>query len=141
MEQRVSIITLGVEDLERSTSFYERLGWQRSMTKSEGIAFFRAGGIVLALFPRSELAKDANVADDGQGFSGITLAYNVRRRDEVDAVLAEAEAADARILKPAQDAFWGGYCGYFADPDGYAWEVAWNPYFEVAADGRIRIPD
>src|SRR5271165_3735358 len=117
MEQRVSIITLGVSDLKRSTEFYERLGWRRSMAKAEGIVFFQAGGMALALFPRHELAKDANLSDDGQGFSGISLAYNARNRDEVDAVLAEIEAAGARVLKAAQEAFWGGYSGYFSDPD------------------------
>jgi uncharacterized protein len=141
MEQRVSIITLGVANLEGSRSFYERLGWRRGMTKAEGIAFFQLGGMALALFPRDELARDANIADDGRGFSGISLAYNTRRREEVDSVLAEAEAAGAKGLKQAQEAFWGGYSGYFADPDGFVWEVAWNPFFEIAEDGRIRIPD
>ena len=141
MEQRVSIITLGVGDLERSKSFYERLGWRRGMTKSEGIAFFQAGGIALALFPREELARDANITDDGQGFRGFSLAYNTRQREEVDAVIAEAEAAGATVLKPAEEAFWGGYSGYFADPDGFVWEVAWNPFFEIAEDGGIRIPE
>jgi len=141
VEQRLSIITLGVEDLERSKGFYERLGWQRSTTKSDGIVFFQAGGTVLALYPRHELAEDANLADDGQGFRGFSLAYNARSREEVDSVLAEAEAAGAKVLKPAKDAFWGGYSGYFADPDGFAWEVAWNPFFEIAEDGRVQLPD
>ena len=140
MEQRVSIITLGVQDLERSNGFYERLGWRRSMRESEGIAFFQAGGAVLALYPRQELARDAQVAEVRRGFGGITLAYNARMREEVDAVLAEAVAAGAKLLKPAQDAFWGGYSGYFADPDGFVWEVAWNPFFEIAEDGSIRLP-
>ena len=141
MEQRVSIITLGVSDLARSKEFYERLGWQRSMTKSEGIVFFQAGGMGLALYPRQELAKDANVPADGQGFSGISLAYNARSRGEVDSVLVEAKAAGATILKPAQEAFWGGYSGYFSDPDGFLWEVAWNPSFSIEKDGSIRIPE
>jgi uncharacterized protein len=141
MEPRISIITLGVEDLNRSRSFYERLGWRRCMVNAEGIAFFRAGGMLLALYPRHELANDASLADDGHGFGGFTLAYNARTRDEVDSVLAEAEAAGAKILKPAQDVFWGGYSGYFADPDGFAWEVAWNPSFEIAEDGRVLVPD
>jgi|SRR5580704_4802541 catechol 2,3-dioxygenase-like lactoylglutathione lyase family enzyme len=141
MEQRVSIITLGVRNLERSKSFYERLGWRRGMTKSEGIAFFQAGRIALALFPREELARDANITDDGQGFRGFSLAYNTRQREEVDAVIAEAEAAGATVLKPAEEAFWGGYSGYFADPDRFVWEVAWNPFFEIAEDGGIRIPE
>jgi predicted lactoylglutathione lyase len=141
MEQRVSIITLGVGDLGRSKSFYERLGWRRGMTKSEGIAFFQAGGIALALFPREELARDANITDGGQGFRGFSLAYNSRQREEVDAVIAEAEAAGATVLKSAEEAFWGGYSGYFAEPDGFVWEVAWNPFFEIAEDGGIRIPE
>jgi uncharacterized protein len=142
MEQRVSIITLGVADLDRSRAFYERLGWKRSMAQSEGVAFFQAGGMALALYPRAELAKDANVVDGtAANFSGFTLAYNARSREEVDAVLAEAVAAGATLLKPAKHAFWGGYSGYFADPDGFAWEVAWNPHFALAADGSLRLPD
>ena len=141
MEQRVSIITLGVADLDRSREFYERLGWRRSMAKAEGIVFFQAGGIAVALFPRIELAQDANIAPDGEGFSGLSLAYNVRARAEVDSVLEGAVAAGAKILKPAQEAFWGGYSGYFSDPDGFLWEVAWNPSFPIAEDGSIRIPE
>jgi len=141
MEQRVSLITLGVADLERSRAFYERMGWRRSMAQTEGIVFFRAGGMALALYPRHELAKDANVAADGHGFGGITLAYNSRTRAEVDSVLNEAAAAGAKIVKPAEEAFWGGYSGYFSDPDGFLWEVAWNPGFAIAEDGSIRIPD
>jgi catechol 2,3-dioxygenase-like lactoylglutathione lyase family enzyme len=140
MEQRVSIITLGVANLERSRAFYERLGWKRSMASAEGVVFFQAGGMALALYPWSDLAKDANIAPGGQGFSGVALAYNARSRGEVDAVLAEAEAAGARILKPAQEAFWGGYSGYFCDPDNFPWEVAWNPSFPIAEDGSIRLP-
>ena len=96
--------------------------------------------MALALFPH-ELAKDANITSDGLGWSGITLAQNVRTRDEVDSLLAEAVAAGAKLLKPAQDVFWGGYSGYFADPDGFLWEVAWNPHFPIAEDGSVRIPD
>jgi hypothetical protein len=134
-------VTLGVANLERSREFYEQLGWRRSMAKAEGIVFFQAGGMALALYPRWELAKDANIVEEGRGFGGITLAYNARSREEVDAVLNEAAAAGAKILKPAQDAFWGGYSGYFSDPDGFPWEIAWNPSFAIAADGSIRLPD
>jgi hypothetical protein len=141
MEQRVSIVTLGVADLQRSRKFYERLGWRRSMAKAEGVVFFQAGGMALALYPRRELAKDANSSSDGQGCSGMALAYNGRNREEVDSVLAQAEAAGAKILKPAQEAFWGGYSGYFSDLDGFLWEVAWNPSFPIAEDGSIHIPD
>jgi hypothetical protein len=141
MEQRVSIVTLGVKDLNHSREFYERLGWHRSMADNEGIVFFQVGGMALAFYPRNELVKDANVPADGSGFGGITLAYNTRTRDEVDSVLAQAQSAGARLLKHAAEAFWGGYSGYFADPDGFAWEVAWNPFFQIAADGSIKLPD
>lgn len=141
MEQRVSLITLGVADLGRARAFYERLGWKRSFCKAEGVAFFQIGGLALALWPRVELAKDANATDDGGKFTGIALAYNTRSRDEVDTVLAEAVAAGGRLLKPAQQAFWGGYQGYFADPEGHLWEVAWNPGFALDADGNVTLPD
>src|SRR5277367_4819789 len=111
------------------------------MIKAEGIVFFQTGGMALALYPRHGLAEDANVSPDGGGFSGVSLAYNGRSRAEVDAVLAEAVAAGAKLVKPAQEAFWGGYSGYFGDPDGFLWEVAWNPSFAIAEDGSIRIPD
>jgi uncharacterized protein len=140
MEQRLSIITLGVTNLTRSHEFYERLGWRKSSASSDGIVFFQAGGMVLALYPREELAKDANISAEGQGFRGITIAFNTRNREEVDAVLAEAEKCGAKILKPAQEAFWGGYSGYFADPDGFLWEVAWNPFFTIAANGALELP-
>lgn len=140
MEQRLSIVTLGVSDLSRSREFYERLGWRRSTASSEAIVFFQAGCMALALYPRAELAKDANVAADGTGFRGITLAYNARSREDVDRVLAEAKAAGAKILKPAQEAFWGGYSGYFSDPDGFLWEVAWNPFFRIAENGAMQLP-
>ena len=141
MEQRVSIVTLGVADLNRSREFYERLGWRRSMANTEGIVFFQTGGMALALYPRPDLAQDAKVSAEGHGFPGITLAHNTRNRTEVDSVLREAAAAGARIVKPAEEAFWGGYSGYFSDPDGFLWEVAWNPGFAIAEDGSIQIPD
>lgn len=141
MEQRLSIITLGVGDLTRSLEFYQRLGWQRSMKDSDGIVFFQAAGIAIAIYPRSELAKDATVSAEGQGFPGFTLAYNTRSREEVDSVLTEAQDAGAKLIKPAKDAFWGGYSGYFSDPDGFLWEVAWNPFFAVAESGAITVPD
>src|SRR5271170_3717102 len=141
MEPRISLITLGVADLQRSREFYERLGWKRAMRAAEGIVFFQAGGMVLALYPRRGLAADAAVSPDGAGFRGIALAYNTRSREEVDAVLAEAEAAGATVLRSARAASWGGYSGYFADPDGFPWEVAWNPGFPIAADKSLRLPD
>src|ERR1700756_3006827 len=113
MEQRISMVTLGVSDLGRSREFYERLGWRRAAVKVEGIVFFQAGGMALALYPREELAKDANVSSEGRGFNGMTLAYNTRNREEVDSVMAEAQAAGAQLVKAAKEAFWGGYSGYF----------------------------
>jgi uncharacterized protein len=140
MESRLSIVTLGVADLARSREFYERLGWRKSSASSDGITFFQAGGMALALYPREELAKDANTSADGQGFRGFTLAYNTRSREEVNAVLAEAQRCGANVVKPAQEAFWGGYSGYFADPDGFLWEVAWNPFFTISANGALELP-
>jgi predicted lactoylglutathione lyase len=141
MEQRISLITLGVADSARSSQFYGRLGWRRSTAQSEGIVFFQAGGMGLALYPRAELEADATVSSDGQGFPGFTIAYNSRSRDEVDSILAQAVAVGVKLLRPAQEAIWRGYSGYFSDPDGFLWEVAWNPFFPVAEDGRIQIPD
>ncbi len=139
MEQRISVVTLGVADLERSRRFFEEgLGWTRS-TNDENIAFYQVNGAVLALFPRKELARDANLSEAGKGFGGITLAYCARNREEVDRVLEEARRAGATILKPAQDVFWGGYSGYFADPDGHPWEVAWNPHWRLTADGDVEL--
>jgi len=110
------------------------------MADAEDVVFFQTGCMALGLYPRDELAKDANISPDGGGFKGISLAYNARNREEVDSVLEEAKAAGATLLKPAQDAFWGGYSGYFSDPEGFLWEVAWNPFFPIAEDGSIRIP-
>ncbi len=139
MEQRVSLITLGVADLDRSRRFYEALGWRRG-NKDESVVFFQIPGAVFALWSRRLLAEDARVTDTGASFGGITLAYNARSKEEVDAVLAEAEAAGASVLKPAEEVFWGGYSGYFADPDGHAWEVAWNPGWSLDAMGRVSLP-
>ncbi len=143
MEQRLSLVSLGVVDVAASTAFYERLGWKRSAANSnESITFFQLGGIILGLYGADALADDIGIEySDRIGFDNVTLAYNTRTKDEVDAVLAAAEAAGAVIVKPAVDAFWGGYSGYFADPDGHHWEVAWNPFFPIAEDGSIRLPD
>jgi len=103
------------------------------------VVFFQLSGMVLALFDRQRLAADAHVSPEGSGFGGVTLAYNARGREDVEAVLAEAERAGGRILKPAQDVFWGGYSGYFADPDGHLWEVAWNPEWELTAGGDVKM--
>jgi uncharacterized protein len=139
MEQRLSLVTLGVTDVGRARRFYEDgLGWRRGNDHEE-VVFFQLGGMVLALWGREALAQDARLPGAGTGFGGIALAYNTRNREEVDAVLKEAEAAGATILKPAEDTVWGGYSGYFADPDGHLWEVAWNPGWTLAADGSISL--
>ncbi|MDX1540566.1 MAG: VOC family protein [Geminicoccaceae bacterium] len=139
MEQRLSMVTLGVSDLDRSRLFYESLGWHRAGAHPE-VVFFQAGGLVVGLFGRDELAKDAGIAPDGTGFKGVALGHNTRTREEVDRVMAEAEAAGAHIVKAAADTFWGGYAGYFADPDGHLWEIAWNPEWPLAEDGSVSLP-
>ncbi len=139
MEQRISLITLGVADLARSRHFYAQgLGWHPSSASNAQVVFFQTGGMVFALYGKTALAQDAHLSREGTGFGGIALAYNVRQREEVDAVLAEAHAAGATILTPAAETEWGGYAGYFADPDGYPWEVAWNPYFPLLDDGSVQ---
>ncbi len=137
MEQRLSIISLGVSDMVKSRSFYEKLGWKASAENSnDKITFFQLGGIILGLYGLDALAEEAR-QPVSPGFDGITIAHNARSKSEVDLLLAEAEAAGAQILNPAKDVFWGGYSGYFADPDGHAWEIAWNPFFPIADDGSI----
>ena len=132
MEPRISIITLGVNDLPRMVAFYrDGLGLTLFDDNTESIAFFRNKGTWLALYPRAALAEDAGVPTEGSGFSGVTLAHNLRTKEEVDDLLAVAVAAGASLVKPAQDTFWGGYSGYFADPEGYLWEIAWNPHFWI----------
>ena len=131
MEPRISMVTLGVEDLDRSIRFYRDGLGLPMRPDTEGVAFFETRGTWLGLFPREGLAEDAKVPAAGEGFRSFSLAHNVRTREEVDAVIATAQRAGARIVKPAADTFWGGYSGYFADPDGFLWEVAWNPHFWV----------
>lgn len=140
MEPRVSLITLGVGDLARSKAFYTKLGFSPSSQGGGDVVFMQAGALGLSLFPRESLACDAEVSPEGSGFRGITLAHNVREKDEVDAVIAEAVAAGAVLVKAAHEAVWGGRSGYFADPDGHLWEVAWNPYFPISAEGALTIP-
>lgn len=138
MEQRLSLVTLGVSDLGRCRAFYRAMGWRESGASNESVAFFQAGGIVLALWGSEALAEDAGVPSEGSGFRRVALAYNTRTLEEVAVVLAEAEAAGGTILKPAQDTFWGGHAGYFEDPDGHLWEVAWNPGFPLDEAGNVR---
>ena len=139
MDQRISIVTLGVADLSASRRFYERLGWEAASASSDSITFFDLGGLAFGLFERSDLAKDAGVADDGSGFRGVTIAHNVRSEAAVDETLQDAVAAGAKLVKPGQPVFWGGCSGYFADPDGHLWEVAYNPFFPLDADGRLSL--
>ena len=146
MEPRLTLITLGVADVARATAFYERLGFVRGAGSNAHISFFQAGGVVLAVFGRSALAEDAQIAPEAPGvkapagFAGISLAHNVRSEAEVDAVLAEAVAAGARLTKPAQSTFWGGYAGYFTDLDGHLWEVAHNPFLPLTEAGIPQLP-
>jgi uncharacterized protein len=141
MEQRLTLVTLGVRDIGRARGFYERLGWRASSASTDDVAFFQAGGVVLGLYGREALAEDATVSPEGAGFTGVALAHNTASREAVDAVIAEAEAAGGTIVKLAEDVFWGGYSGYFADPDGHLWEVAWNPHFPFDEAGRLVLPD
>jgi len=129
MEPRLSFVTLGVSNLERSTRFYEEVLRLPRLPSPPSITFFELGKTWLALFPRDELAADAGVSAEGSGFAGFTLAHNVREEAQVDQLLREIAAAGGRIVKPASRAEWGGYTGYFADPDGFLWEVCWNPHF------------
>ena len=139
MDQRISIVTLGVRELAISKKFYaEGLGWKPAFENKE-IIFFQAGGTVFALFLRNELAADFNVDPRTFGRAAMALAYNVREKSEVDPLMRRAAGAGAKILKPAEEASWRGYSGYFSDPDGFAWEVAWNPQWRLAPDGRIYV--
>jgi len=140
MEPRVSLITLGVGDLARSRAFYEKLGFKASSMSGDEVVFFQIGPLALSLFPRESLACDANVAADGSGFRGISLAHNVREKDDVAKVIAEAVAAGATLVKASEKAPWGGQSGYFADPDGHLWEVAWNPYAPLGPNGELNLP-
>lgn len=137
----ISLITLGVSDIAESTAFYERLGFKTSSASQDAITFMQAGGIVLALFGREALQEDAKAYDIWTGNGGIALAMNYASEADVDAMMEAAEAAGARILKPAQKAFWGGYGGYFADPDDHAWEIAHNPFWPMQENGRIGLPE
>jgi uncharacterized protein len=138
MDQRVSLVTLGVRDLGRAQAFYEAVGWKTKAAPDDDVVFFQAGGMIVALWGRAELAEDSGV-EDGGGWGGITLAQNVRSPAEVDVVLAEAESAGAIVTRPGAATFWGGYSGAFTDPDGHAWEVAHNPHWTLAEDGSVSL--
>ena len=140
LSPRLSIVTLGVSNVARARAFYEALGWRPSSASQDSIVFFQLSGVVLALFDRNNLADDATVAPAGDGFRAVTLAHNVASEAEVDAALAHAERSGARIVKPAAKVFWGGYSGYFSDPDGHLWEVAYNPFFPFDEAGRLALP-
>src|ERR1700684_659669 len=136
MDQRVSLVTLGVSDLARSRAFYEAVGWRSGADPGDDVIFFQAGGLIVALWDRGMLARDSGVEDRGGG-GGVTLAYNVGSPAGVDAVLTEAAAAGARIARPGAETFWGGYSGVFVDPDGHPWEVAHNPHWTLHEDGSV----
>jgi len=139
VEQRLSLVTLGVRDLPRARGFYEAMGWRTSAAPDDDVVFFQAGGLIVGLWGRAELAVDSAVEDDG-GWGGITLAYNVSAPGDVDAVIEEARAAGARIGREPAETFWGGYSGVFLDPDGHPWEIAHNPHWTVGPDGSTTLP-
>ena len=139
MDQRLSVITLGVHDIARSRAFYEKgLGWHRDAGEDD-VAFYQAGSFIVALYEWPKLAEDASLPPDGTGFRGVSLGYCTRSQDEVDTLLARAKTAGAKIQVPARKTFWGGYSGYFADLDGHLWEIAWNPGWIVTAEGSTQL--
>ena len=140
MKQHLHIITLGVRDFEKSRKFYsEILGWKTSSNSNNDIAFFQAASVVFALYPREKLAEDAVISPEGSGFSGFTLAYNARSESEVDEIIADLKSKGVKIVKEPQKVFWGGYSSYFADPDDYRWEVAYNPFFPFDEHGNLKL--
>jgi uncharacterized protein len=138
VEQRISLVTLGVGDLARSRRFYEALGWSTGAAPEDDVIFFQAGGSILALWDRAKLAEDSGV-EDGGGWGGVTLAHNVRSPQEVDEVMTQAKAAGATIPRPPGETFWGGYSGVFVDPEGHPWEIAHNPGWTLGDDGSISL--
>jgi catechol 2,3-dioxygenase-like lactoylglutathione lyase family enzyme len=138
MEQRLTVVTLGVSDLARARAFYEALGWTTGAEPDDDVVFFQSGGMVVALWGRSQLAEDSGVTE-GAGWGGSTLAHTVRSPADVDAVLSEAERAGATITRPGGETFWGGYSGVFVDLDGYPWEVAHNPHWTIRDDGTVSL--
>jgi hypothetical protein len=139
MDQRVSLVTLGVRDLGRARAFYESMGWTTGAQPDDDTAFFQAGGMVVALWDRAKLAEDSLVEDDTGGWGGIALAHNVGSPAEVDAILDQARAAGGDVPREGAETFWGGYSGLFVDPDGHRWEVAHNPHWTIAEDGSISL--
>ena len=138
MEQRLSLVTLGVGDLERARAFYESLGWTTGAEPGDDVVFFQTGGMIVALWDRAKLAEDSCVEDDG-GWGGVTLAYNTHSREDVDAVIGEAREAGATIGREPAETFWGGYSGIFIDPAGHPWEVAHNPHWTVHEEGSTTL--
>ena len=139
MEQRLSLVTLGVAHLARARAFYEALGWRTGAAPQDDVVFFQTGGTVVALWDRGKLAQDSGIEHDPGGWGGITLAHNVGSPAEVDAVIAQAEAAGAQIPRHGAETFWGGYSGLFIDPDGHPWEVAHNPHWALRPDGGVEL--
>jgi uncharacterized protein len=140
MNQHLHLITLGVRDFEKSRRFYtEILGWKASSASQDDVAFFQAGGVVFAIYPREKLAEDALTSPEGSGFAGFTLAYNARSEAEVDEIIRDLKSKGVKIIKEPQKVFWGGYSSYFADPDDYRWEVAYNPFFAFDEDGNLKL--
>jgi predicted lactoylglutathione lyase len=137
---RLTVVTLGVADVGRATSFYEALGWRRSSASNDDVSFFQLGGLALSVFGREALAEDVTVSSDGTGFSGISLAINLESEAEVDRVAAEWVSCGGTLIKRPERVFWGGYSGYVADPDGHLWELAHNPGFPLLPDGSLQLP-
>ena len=142
MNQHLHIITLGVRDFKTSFEFYSKiLGWKPSSNSNDDIAFFHMGGVMLAIYPREKLAEDALTSPEGSGFSGITLAYNAQSESEVNEIIGDLRSKGVKIMKEPTKVFWGGYSSYFADPDDYRWEVAYNPFFPFDESGNLKLDD
>lgn len=141
MDLRVNVITLGVEDIKRSKKFYEDLGFNPSSVSNEHFVAFQLSNLIFCLYPMSSLAEDAMMNSISEGFRGTTISCNVTTKQDVRDLLDQAEKFGAKIIKPAQDVFWGGHSGYFSDLDGHLWEVAWNPHWSIGSDGIVRLPE
>jgi predicted lactoylglutathione lyase len=138
---RINLVTLGVRDMGKARAFYEALGFVPSPASQDGVTFYEAGSVILSLFGRSDLAADAGIADTPTGFAAISLAWNVESEAAVDDAMARATRSGGHLVKAAGKAFWGGYLGYFSDPDGHLWEVAYNPFFPLDTEGRLHLPN